>query len=465
MPIFDSKRNLINQISALRSLNGGFPKLKLGNSIPSLNNVNNPLSFLIDLVKNLIGFEQIKIEVINFFTYKSDYIERNLKQFLKLLLKKKFSCNSDATIPSFLIDGSGVGFNIAISQIDFFDLFKVNPNTIEGNLLYGDLSQDLNTFLYDVIQGNLGTWKSLLKVEYLTQGVVDGTMRTNVLNIKIESSWLGQTVNDFINNFVESITLFDVSSLINKVFDTIWGVISSVVQRSSKSIEQETKLEILINKIISLPDIEIDNSYFKFNKDDLTYFNTRVDERTKGRIILKDCNLAISQINFDDLNVLNTELKAASTKVEIKKIIERNFDILISQAVNNLAQQNQTLGILSIFEQLFRGIVRALINLLLSPKIMSLFVIYFNIVSISNSFKSFDEFLEENQQLIIDMVLDLVLPIIIEFLLELIIKIVTELVIEDQLGRALEMIKNQQLQILSLIGVPDKIRDLIEQFL
>ena len=61
-----------------------------------------------------------------------------------------------------LLYSSGPGINIEISKIDLECLFGVNPNSEVGKLRYdGTSTDDLNVFLWDVIQAN-GTpllWK------------------------------------------------------------------------------------------------------------------------------------------------------------------------------------------------------------------------------------------------------------------------------------------------------------------
>lgn len=464
MGLYDAKRSLLNEISALRSLNTGFPELKLGNSFPSLNNNSNALDFLLDLIKSLIGFEQIKEELIRFLAYQSNSIEASIKLILKNLLKKYFSCSIDALIPSELIDGSGGGFNVGVRQVDFFGILKVDPQSVGGQLIYGNIQQDLNAFLWKILQGNIGTWKSLLKVEYLSSGVVDGEMKTDVFNVKIDSSWSGRTVNDFINTFIDSIILFTLPSLVNKIFDIVFGTISSAFGKSPKNIEGEVDLEILVNKIVDLPDTIIDDSYFEFNQDEIDYFNERVDERLNGRRILKDCNFVSSSIDFDDLVNTNNELENSATLVDIQKTLDNRFSVLSNQATNGLSDNDKQYGQLNFFEQLFKGIIQALTNILFAPKIMFLFVSYFKIVNNSIGFVDFRDFLNQNRQFIIEIVREVLLPILLEFLLKLVIKYVTQLAIQDQLERFLEVAKNQQLQLASLVGVPQEIRDLIARF-
>lgn len=461
MSIFDLKRNLLNEIAALRSLNTGFPELDLTSSFPSLNNQSNTVDFLLDLIKNLIGFEQFKEEIIRFLTYQTNSIEATIKRILKNILKKYFSCSIDALIPDFMIDGLGDGFNISVRQIDFFGLLKVDPSTTGGKLIYGEIQKDLNSFLYDILQGNSGTWKNLLVVEYLPQGVVDGQVKSNVFNVKIDSSWAGRTVNDFINAFVDSVVLFTLPSLVNKIFDLIWGTISSLLGKSPDNVSGEVELEILVNKIIDLPDTVIDDSYFEFTPDEVDYFNERLDERVSGRRILKDCNFVSSEINFNDLVSTNDQLSNSATLVEIQTVLDNQFTILANQATDNLDGSSQNFGRLNFFEQFFKGIVQGLTNVLFAPKTMFLFVTYFKIVNNSVGFTDFRDFLQQNRQFVIEVIREAILPLITRFLLKLVIKYVSRLAIQDQIGRFNEVVKNQQLQLASLIGIPQEIRDLI----
>ena len=461
MSIIDQKRTLLNNIAALKSLNTGFPELNLSSSFPSLNNNSNAVDFLLDLIKNLIGFDQLKEELIRFLSIQTNSIEATIKLILKNILKKYFSCSIDALIPDFMLDGLGDGFNICVKQIDFFNLLKVDPETIGGKLIYGEIQKDLNSFLYEVLQGNSGTWKSLIKVEYLLQGVVEGQMKNNVFNVKIDSSWTGKTVNDFINNFIDSVVLFTLPSLINKIFDIIFGSISALLGKGRNVIEGEVELEILVNKIVDLPDTTINDSYFEFTPDEIDYFNERVNERINGRRILKDCNFVSSSINIDDLIDTNNQLLSTSTLIEIEQILSNQFSILSNQATDDLDETSREFGQLNFFEQLFKGIVQGLTNVVFAPKTMMIFVTYFKIVNNSVGFVDFNDFLQQNRQIVIDIVREAILPLITDFLLKLVIKYITKLAIEDQAGRFLEMGKNYQLQLQSLVGVPKQIRDLI----
>jgi hypothetical protein len=468
MSNFDKKSDILKKIAALKSASSRYPKLKRDVSLPSLSVKADTINFIKDLIDIIVGVEEFRKELVLFLTYQVPPIEAALKQGLKMLMKSKFSCSIDAKIPPFLIDGSGIGFNVAVKQVDFFKILKVDPASAPGSLIYGSISQDLNAYLYDVLQGNSGTWKNLIRVTYLPQGLVDGKMRTHVFNVKIASAWNNRTVNDFINAFLDGIIIFTLPVFVNRIFDMIYGSVKNLLKFKRDSVSEDVELEIFVQKIIDLPDTEIDNSYFDFTKDEIDYFNERLDEISSGSIILKECNFVSSSINTDTLLDLSDQLNNASNFIEIKQILENKFAIFENEATDNLDEDNKPIGKKTFFGKFLSGLVKALVNLIFAPKIMMLIIGYFKIVSNTIGFKSFKEFLIENRQLIIDLIKKIVLPIVIKFLMKILVKQLTKLAIDEAKERILEKIKNNKLQIQSLLptaNITDIITNQAQSFL
>lgn len=467
MGTFEKKSDVLNKISALKSINTGFPKLKKNKKLQSLNaKKNKTIKFIKDLIDILVGIKEFKEELVRFLTYQSPIIEGTIKTGLKELLKSKFSCSVDAVIPDFLIDGVGIGFNIAVKQVDFFSILKVDPNSVGGKLIYGAIQQDLNAYLYDVLQGNVGSWKNLIVVSYQQQGVVDGQMKTNVFNVKIDSSWNGRTVNDFINAFLDGIVILNLATFVNKVFDGIFGSISSLLRFNKNTVSAEVELDILIEKIVDLTDtVEIDNSYFDFTKDEIDYFNERVEEKVTGKRILKECDFVSSSIDVNDLIDLSEQLESASTLIEIKDIITNKFDTLSNQATENVSDENKDFGKSNFFNDFLLGILKALANLVFAPKVMMMIISYFKIVNNTIGFKTFGDFLRENRQFIIDLVRKILLPIVIRFLMKILMKHLTKLVTEELKEKVKEKIKNQIATIKSLLNIPPQVTNLAGNFI
>jgi hypothetical protein len=106
-------------------------------------------------------------------------LKKKLKSFKKKSLKDIVSCGVDPTIPTFL-KSTGDGIIIEVNKIDFMDIFKIDPNSPSGKLVYTDVntnfndSNDFNTFMYGVIQGDgtTYTWKGIYEVTFKSLGVV-----------------------------------------------------------------------------------------------------------------------------------------------------------------------------------------------------------------------------------------------------------------------------------------------------
>jgi|LauGreSBDMM110SN_4_FD.fasta_scaffold05402_4 hypothetical protein len=453
MNYLDKKNDVLNKIAALKSINTDFPKLKKGKSLPSFKNKADVIQFIKDLIDIIVGVEEFKDELVSYLTYLSPVIETNLKDGLKVLLKSKFSCSIDAKIPDFLLEGTGIGFNVAVSQVDFSKILKVNPETAAGTLIYGSIPQDLNAYLYSVLQGNSGNWKNLIKVTYLPQGLVDGKMKTHVFNVKIDSTWNNRTVNDFINKFLDSVIIFTLPVFITRIFEIIYGTASKLLKRNRDSVSADVELEIFVQKIIDLPDTEINNSYFEFSKDEIDYFNERLEEKISGSIILKECNFVSSTISVDQLLDLANQLSTTTNFVEIKEILENKLTILSEEATDGLDESNKPIGKKTFFNKFLIGLLKALVNLLFAPKMMMMIVTYFKVVSNTIGFTNFKEFLNENRQFIIDLVKKVVIPIVIKFLMKILIKHLSKLVAKEAQEKILEKIKNQKIQIQSLLGL------------
>jgi hypothetical protein len=245
----------------------------------------------------------------------------------------------------------------------------------------------------------------------------------------------------------------------------MYGSLKNLIRFNRNSVSPEVELDMLIQKIIDLPDTVIDNNYFQFTPDEIDFFNETVEERVSGRAILKDCNFVSSSIDINDLIDLNDQLSTTSTLVEIKNILENKFNVFSEQAADNLGEADKNFGKQDFFKKFLLGIVKALANLLFAPKIMMLFVTYFKVISNTIGFKDFKDFLEENREMIIDIVKKVLIPIILKFLLKLLIKHLTELGIKELKEKYLEKIKNQQAQIKSLLVIPKEIQGLLNTLL
>jgi hypothetical protein len=96
----------------------------------------------------LVGFIVLVNAIVDTLTYLVR-IEKKLKR-VKSELKIITSCGVNKFTS--LLKSTGNGIVIDVSKVDFFDIFKIDPTTKSGQLIYNDttnqLSTDFNTFMY-----------------------------------------------------------------------------------------------------------------------------------------------------------------------------------------------------------------------------------------------------------------------------------------------------------------------------
>ena len=173
MGIIDQKAAIFGKIGAARTVAEGLPKLVPNPSFPSINNSGDAIGFLVDLLKSLVGIEKLRDIIVDTLAYKLDEMEVGIKIAMKLSLKELVNCGVDPSIPAY-IKSSGSGVTTKTNKVDFFDMFKTDPKSPEGNLLYTDpstpltSSNDYNTFVYGTIQndGTVESWNNILDVRF-----------------------------------------------------------------------------------------------------------------------------------------------------------------------------------------------------------------------------------------------------------------------------------------------------------
>ena len=143
MSIIDGKRNIFSKIAAVNAL-GNIPNGLVNSSFSSVNNKTNSTDFLIDLATALIGARALRDYVVDTISYRLPQIEEAIKEGLKLELKKLVSCDVNPSVPTWLKD-TGDGVELKITDIDFFGIMKVNPESFEGGLIYTDAATGINS--------------------------------------------------------------------------------------------------------------------------------------------------------------------------------------------------------------------------------------------------------------------------------------------------------------------------------
>lgn len=467
--VLEKKKKIFAKIAAAKAMIGK-KKKKLTKSMDSINNKGNALAFLSDLIKSLIGSAALIDIVVNFLSNHMQEIEDLIKNSLKEELQKLVSCGINPTVPAFL---NSPGIIIELSKIDFLDLFKTDPNSKYGSLMYRDItspltnSTDFNTFLYGVIQddGTQHTWENMLDITFNSVGATVGTKYrpNNSLTIKLNPNFSLTKLPNLNNSFISKGKLIDTEKVINKTIDTIYGSVSSVIQKSLKQLQTEAQINDVIDRIVESNNKEtIDDGYFTFNNDEIYKQQEDALWRKKGILKLECCNKVPASIPPQMLLDMNTEL-ASATVYNKSEIVKNNINRMAEQnTVNSDNPEDDTAIKLDFIQKVIDTIIKAIASAIISPKIIFIFLINFKIVyGESEEYADAIDFMKLSRNLFKTIIKKITEKFMKE-MMKVVLFYIGQLTGEMAVKRQIEKANDKKSQLLSLTGVPQEVLRLIK---
>jgi len=464
MPVLDQKEKAFGNIAALRTLTDDFPELKLNNSFPSINNQGSSQDFLIDLLKSLVGYEELRDTLVEILVYATEEAEIAVKDSLKLQLKSLVACGVDPSLPDWLIND---GITIPVKKIDFMNIMKINPVTQAGSLLYDDVanttnSSDFNTYLYYTIQdeGTTYTWDNIFDVQFTQVASPDN----NILNFKPTASYTNLT--DLNNDFVDSLKLFASEDLIINIIDTLFGSIAvqPEVNKTEEQLEMEAKIDTVITCLVSADaDNVFDDTYFEFTNDQLQGIKEGATNRRNGIRYLETCGNVKVDVPIAHLTALKEEMTLASNQVERKTVISNSITTMANSTSESSEPVDQYGIELGFVELMLTSLIRSIVNAIISPKVLAIFLIIYKIVyGPTADYGDPLVFISQNKTLMRNMI-NSIRDMIVKVLLDKVLKFIMKLVAASAIGMLKEQATAQLAQMLSLIGIPQDVIRMIRE--
>lgn len=461
MPIVDKKKKVFGQLAAFRTLTEGLPKLKLSSSMSSINNGGDVISFLTDLIKALVGFEALVSSVIDIILHSLPKIEKELKKALKVELKTIVSCGVDPHLPAWMTS-TGTGITIEVKKMDFMDILRTDPNSVGGKLLYNDVtnpltdSTDFNTFLYGVIQddGTTHTWKNIVDITFNSVGVNGNP--NNSFTIKANPSYDSKTLTDLNNDFVDSQTLFRTENILNKIMDIIYGSVSSIIGKSLKQLENEAKINNVVDKMVNnVNKNPLNDSSFVFTKEETYAHQVEATARKRGSTVIKTSNNVTSSVPINYLTDFTNDFKNSSTTLQKKETLTSNLNKMANVSVTNVKNPVDThTGKLNFIQQIINNLIKAIVGVILSPKVIFIFIMNYKIVyGPSATFTDGVDFIKKNKNLM-TAIMKGIAEAIIKALLTIALKEISLLVAQAVAKKQKEKGTLKLAQLQSLIGIP-----------
>lgn len=484
MSLKDKKQKVFAEIAAAKTLTNDLVALRnqlvgqisgLINSFPSLNNGNDIILFLTDLLKSLIGQQEFIRVIVETLTKYLDKFEQALKKTIKTVLKEIISCSLSPSIPNYL-KSTGNGVIVRVDKIDFFDMLKTDPNTPIGGLIYDDIttplmnSSDFNTFLYGVIQDGISTnppvthtWKGILTFTFYQNG--SGTIPNNSLVIKTSPAYDNKSIVSLNDNYIDSIKLIDAKKFVNQLIDILFGSISVQQNKTRKQLQTEAEINDIIDRLANAnANTEISDDFFTFTNAEVARQQEIADNRRNGIIKVKTSTEFDATMPVEFLTDFTNNYNQTSTLVEQRTLLTNTLnnmsDNLASQTPNN--EDKQTIKI-SFAIDMIRNLIKSLANILISPKIIIIFLINFKILyGPTAEYTDAKDFIKKNKKLF-NVLFKMLEKEIVKLLMSYVMREATKLAGQVGLAKQLEKIQNRKDQILSLIGVgKDKIKNAVD---
>jgi len=471
------KRQILELISLKQTTCGNLPNLEIPNTLPGVPDLN-PSQAIIDFLNDLlavvsgINYDEMRMQLIDWLIEKLSPLAKDLSLNLKLSLKNCYACKINPKIPGWLFETQpgttqpGLGYNVELNKLDLTCLFAANPNSEVGKLFYdgtcapGGVCDDMNAFLWEVIQANGAPliWKDTIngkeiaKFRYYENGVTPNSnnaftdsngsveyqnteSRPRVINVRIMDSYQDKTLITFINDYFTSQNpLFDVDKVIPNIIDLIYGTLTNKISLPdeclNKVVEFEESIKDYIDSGADNADVVLDDSFYEFTPQKLAKIKKIVRDRKLGvKQFKKCCGKQTSSISFETLNTINKDIKS-STPVNKVKIYTKAIDTLMSEStegVKNLEKGNASAEFLANF---IVSLQIALAKLVLSPKnLLMMNMLYFLVNGSPVKGTSVKKILKEYECVIRDIIAELIRKLIYEYLLPLVLKAIKNLII------------------------------------
>jgi hypothetical protein len=480
--IADIKRQILELISLNKTTCNNLPDLSIPNVLPDLSDLN-PSQKVIDFLNDIlalvtgINFDEMRMQLISWLVEQLTPLSENLSVNLINSIKSCFACKIDPKIPGWLFvtdpttivfdangtplpnsGSSGIGMNIELNKLDLTCLFAVDPNSEVGQLFYdGDETNDLNAFLWKVIQenGNPLIWadpingKQIVEVRYFENSPTafiesDGTVeyqnieaRPRVFNVRlINQTYQSKTLISFLNDYFNSQNpLFNVDKVVPDIINLIYGTLTNKIDLPDecllRTVETEQAISDYIDNGIDNPEISLDDSFYEFNSKQITNIKQIAKQKKLGvKQYAKCCGKQTSSISYETVKSINDELTASSTLQEKINTYTRSLDALISESTEGVKNLDKNSASAEFLANFISSLQIALTKIVLTPKnLMMLNLFYYLVNSSPVKEVSVKKILKEYECIIRCIIAEILRKLIYDFLLPLVIKSLKNLIL------------------------------------
>jgi hypothetical protein len=238
MGLIDQKKDIFTTIGAYTSMMQQPKPADTTNLFPSINNKKDVVPLLLDVLKVIVGSDALQQLTGQLFTKFVDTAEPQLKVAVN---NQTVQPNSGNVIPD-KFKNTGSGYDIKVKDVDINGLFKVNPNSTSGSMLFDKSKPNFNNLAYQAIQ-NAGTDTVFGNL------VIKYNQNTDSFNFRAVDN--NVQVGDFFHTFVGNMEIINKKTFITNVMNGIYGTIQNNQNKTVEQIAGELKVNQLIDQLIN----------------------------------------------------------------------------------------------------------------------------------------------------------------------------------------------------------------------
>jgi hypothetical protein len=325
MSLADNKRSIFTTIGSYSSLmQEGKPKLQT-DLYSSINNKDDIIPFLLDVLKTVAGTEALKEVIGKMFSDLIDEVEPQLKTVLK---KQFIQSNASDLLPTTPIDFKNNGITISVKSIDVNGKLKIDPSSVNGNLIYGELINSFDIVAYNAIQ-DAGTFKSYNNMAIKYVALTD--------SFQIKPTGSTTNIGDYFSTFIDNTELINKKELMSSVMNNFYGTLTKQ-NKTVNQVNEELQTETLLQQVLD----NNDSFVILPNKNDELLVKAR--ELVEGIVNYNlGCGLMPAELSFENFNSLISTISGSTDPFFIGNQIGLTIDQSTSATENTTIENKQTI--------------------------------------------------------------------------------------------------------------------------
>lgn len=321
MGLIDDKKDIFTTIGAYVSLREERDLPDSSNLFSSINNNSDPVSFLVDLLKIVVGSTALQQLTGELFTNFIDNSEPTIKSAVN---KQVIDYNSGDQLPSYFINN---GITISASELDVYGKLKTDPSSETGSLLYSNGNNTFDEKAYSAIQ-NEGT-----NVEY-NNVLIKYNSSTDTFNFKPTSATQNNDIGTWLSDFVTDTSFINKKEFTTNILNQVYGSVSSSQNKTPEALYKELEVEQLLEQVID------GNDSFEISTEVYDSLRNKAKELSEG-IVTYDmgCGLVNAELPLSGLSNTIQSTSGSSDPFfvanQIADTVNNSFENVNNESVQN----------------------------------------------------------------------------------------------------------------------------------